>query len=103
MSRRVAFLGGGKMGEALVSGLIRSGGRNADEIMVTARREERVRVETREEDARVEVAFELRAAELNGDAVIDPRETRPKIIRALEMLRNKTDSTPPKKHGNVPL
>jgi pyrroline-5-carboxylate reductase len=31
------------MGEALVSGLIRSGGRNADEIMVTARREERVR------------------------------------------------------------
>jgi len=43
MSRRVAFLGGGKMGEALVSGLIRSGGRNADEIMVTARREERVR------------------------------------------------------------
>jgi pyrroline-5-carboxylate reductase len=43
MGRRVAFLGGGKMGEALVSGLIRSGGRNADEIMVTARREERVR------------------------------------------------------------
>jgi acetyl-CoA carboxylase carboxyltransferase component len=37
------------------------------------------------------------------DYVIDPRETRPKIIRALEMLRNKTDSTPPKKHGNVPL
>ena len=43
MTRRVAFLGGGKMGEALVAGLIRSGGRNPDEIMVTARREERVR------------------------------------------------------------
>jgi pyrroline-5-carboxylate reductase len=41
--RRVAFLGAGKMGEALVSGLIRSGGRTADEIMVTARREERAR------------------------------------------------------------
>jgi pyrroline-5-carboxylate reductase len=41
--RKVAFLGGGRMGEALVSGLIRSGGRTADEIMVTARREERVR------------------------------------------------------------
>ncbi len=41
--RRVAFLGGGKMGEALVSGLIRSGGRNPDEITVTARREDRVR------------------------------------------------------------
>jgi pyrroline-5-carboxylate reductase len=39
--RRVAFLGAGKMGEALVSGLIRAGGRSADEIMVTARREER--------------------------------------------------------------
>ena len=40
-SRRVAILGGGKMGEALISGLIRSGGRRADEIMVTNRREER--------------------------------------------------------------
>jgi pyrroline-5-carboxylate reductase len=42
-ARRVAFLGGGKMGEALISGLIRSGGRGADEIMVTNRREERAR------------------------------------------------------------
>jgi pyrroline-5-carboxylate reductase len=41
--RKVAFLGGGKMGEALVSGLIRSGGRAADEITVTCRREERAR------------------------------------------------------------
>jgi pyrroline-5-carboxylate reductase len=43
MSRKVAFLGGGKMAEALVSGLIRSGGRTADEIMVTNRRDERAR------------------------------------------------------------
>ena len=41
--RRVAFLGGGRMGEALVSGLIRSGGRTAEEIVVTCRREERAR------------------------------------------------------------
>jgi pyrroline-5-carboxylate reductase len=41
--RAVAFLGSGRMGEALVSGLIRSGGRSADEIVVTARREERAR------------------------------------------------------------
>lgn len=41
--RRVAFLGTGKMGEALVSGLIRSGGRTSEEIIVTARREERAR------------------------------------------------------------
>jgi predicted dinucleotide-binding enzyme len=39
--REVAFLGGGRMGEALVSGLIRSGGRTADEIVVTCRRDER--------------------------------------------------------------
>ena len=41
--RRVAFMGGGRMGEALTSGLIRSGGRKPDEIMVTCRREERAR------------------------------------------------------------
>ena len=41
-ARKVAFLGGGKMGEALVSGLIRSGGRREDEIMVTCRRGKRV-------------------------------------------------------------
>ncbi len=40
--RNVAFLGGGRMGEALISGLIRSGGRMPEEIMVTGRREERV-------------------------------------------------------------
>lgn len=39
--RRVAFLGGGKMGEALIAGLIRSGGRSKEEIIVSCRREER--------------------------------------------------------------
>jgi propionyl-CoA carboxylase beta chain len=37
------------------------------------------------------------------DAVIEPRETRPKIIRALRMLANKVDTMPRKKHGNIPL
>ncbi|MFH1560320.1 MAG: acyl-CoA carboxylase subunit beta [Chloroflexota bacterium] len=37
------------------------------------------------------------------DDVIDPAETRPKIIDALAMLQNKRDSLPPKKHGNIPL
>src|SRR5712692_8453338 len=41
--RNVAFLGGGRMGEALVSGLIRSGGRTPGELAVTARRAERMR------------------------------------------------------------
>jgi propionyl-CoA carboxylase beta chain len=37
------------------------------------------------------------------DGVIDPRDTRPKIIRALDMLSSKAETAPPKKHGNVPL
>src|SRR6202451_2731418 len=37
------------------------------------------------------------------DDVIEPRETRPKVIRALRMLRTKVDTMPRKKHGNIPL
>ena len=37
------------------------------------------------------------------DDVIDPRETRPRLINALDMLSAKRDSNPPKKHGNIPL
>ena len=37
------------------------------------------------------------------DEVIEPRFTRPKLIKSLELLRNKRDSNPPKKHGNIPL
>ena len=37
------------------------------------------------------------------DEIIEPRETRPGLIRALAMLRNKREGIPPKKHGNIPL
>jgi propionyl-CoA carboxylase beta chain len=37
------------------------------------------------------------------DEVIEPRETRPRLIRALRALATKRDSLPPKKHGNIPL
>ncbi|MGF1504200.1 MAG: carboxyl transferase domain-containing protein, partial [Anaerolineae bacterium] len=37
------------------------------------------------------------------DDVIEPRETRPRLINALEVFRNKRDTNPPKKHGNIPL
>jgi propionyl-CoA carboxylase beta chain len=37
------------------------------------------------------------------DEVIEPRYTRPKLIRALSLLQNKRDTNPPKKHGNIPL
>jgi propionyl-CoA carboxylase beta chain len=37
------------------------------------------------------------------DDIIEPHETRPRLINALQMLRNKRDTNPPKKHGNIPL
>ncbi len=37
------------------------------------------------------------------DDVIDPRDTRPRLISALNTLKNKRDQNPPKKHGNIPL
>ena len=37
------------------------------------------------------------------DDVIEPHETRPRLINALNMLQNKRDQNPPKKHGNMPL
>ncbi len=37
------------------------------------------------------------------DEIIEPAATRPKLIRALSLLRNKRDTNPPKKHGNIPL
>jgi propionyl-CoA carboxylase beta chain len=37
------------------------------------------------------------------DEVIEPRFTRQKLIRALDLLETKRDQNPPKKHGNIPL
>jgi propionyl-CoA carboxylase beta chain len=37
------------------------------------------------------------------DEVIEPSQTRPKLIRALSLLKNKRDTNPPRKHGNIPL
>lgn len=49
-------------------------------------------------------ASPYKAAELGYiDEVIYPHETRKKIVQALEMTKNKTDNSPPKKHGNIPL
>jgi acetyl-CoA carboxylase carboxyltransferase component len=45
-----------------------------------------------------------RAADVGQiDEVIEPRETRPRLVRALEILRTKVQQNPPKKHGLVPL
>jgi propionyl-CoA carboxylase beta chain len=57
-----------------------------------------------EADYRENFANPYKAAELGYiDEVIRPEETRPRVIRALEMLARKRDSLPPKKHGNIPL
>ncbi|MEO0126821.1 MAG: acyl-CoA carboxylase subunit beta [candidate division WOR-3 bacterium] len=37
------------------------------------------------------------------DAIIRPSETRPRVIEAFEMIENKRDTNPPRKHGNIPL
>jgi acetyl-CoA carboxylase carboxyltransferase component len=37
------------------------------------------------------------------DDIIDPRETRPYLIKALQMIRTKRPERPPRKHGNIPL
>jgi len=56
------------------------------------------------EDYRQKFSNPYRSAELGYiDDVIDPAETRPKIIEALRMLKTKRDTNPPKKHGNIPL
>jgi acetyl-CoA carboxylase carboxyltransferase component len=63
-----------------------------------ARRQELVE-EYREKFANPYVA----AARGYIDDVIEPAETRPRIVEALKMLQNKRDTNPPKKHGNIPL
>lgn len=56
------------------------------------------------EDYRETFASPYKAAELGYiDEVIYPRQTRFKIIQALDMTRNKREQSPPKKHGNIPL
>jgi len=37
------------------------------------------------------------------DDIIEPARTRERIIRALELVKNKRDTNPMKKHGNIPL
>ena len=64
---------------------------------------EKTRIELAE-SYRQTFANPFKAAELGYlDAVIPPEETRPTLIRSLEMLKKKRDSNPAKKHGNIPL
>jgi propionyl-CoA carboxylase beta chain len=62
---------------------------------------ERARLVQRYRD---ELANPYQAAKLGYvDEVMKPEDTRPKVIRAFEMLRTKRRENPPKRHGNLPL
>ncbi|MGM0555415.1 MAG: acyl-CoA carboxylase subunit beta [Myxococcota bacterium] len=56
------------------------------------------------EEYREKFANPFRAAQLGYiDEIIEPRDTRPRLVRSLEILENKRVENPPKKHGNIPL
>jgi propionyl-CoA carboxylase beta chain len=56
------------------------------------------------EEYKAKFANPYKAAELGFiDEVIYPRQLRKRLAGCLEMLRNKRESNPPKKHGNIPL
>ena len=56
------------------------------------------------DDYKTKFANPYQAAELGYiDEIILPKQTRFKLIQALEMTQNKTQTNPPKKHGNIPL
>lgn len=56
------------------------------------------------EEYKENFANPYRVAELGYiDEIIEPKQTRRKLIQALEMTRNKMKTLPPKKHGNIPL
>ena len=72
------------------------------EIEKAANKEEAVK--QKESEFREKFANPYIAAERGFlDDVIEPKETRPRVIRALQMLETKVDRNPKKKHGNIPL
>jgi propionyl-CoA carboxylase beta chain len=71
--------------------------------LASASNTEKVR-EARIEEYRDRFANPFEAAERGYiDDVIEPHETRPRLIHALRLLANKVDTMPKKKHGNIPL
>ena len=73
-------------------------------VNIIYRNEDEETRKTRVEEYRENFASPYRAAELGYiDEIIYPRETRKKLVEALEMTKNKSESNPPKKHGNIPL
>jgi len=71
---------------------------------IAAATDSEAELQKRTEDYRAKFANPFTAAARGYvDDVIEPKTTRPRLIRAFEMLETKKDSNPPKKHGNIPL
>jgi len=79
------------------------GPEGAVNIIHKGRLEEKERTDA-VDDYRKTFASPYKAAELGYvDEIIYPKETRLKLIQALELTQNKRKTNPPKKHGNIPL
>jgi len=71
---------------------------------ISAAKDKEAAIEEKIDDYRKRFANPYAAAERGYiDEIIEPTQTRPKLIQALEMLANKVDSNPARKHGNIPL
>ncbi len=71
---------------------------------ISESKDEAAATETKIEEYREKFAHPYIAAGRGYlDDIIDPRDTRPVLIAALESLQTKRDKNPPKKHGNIPL
>ena len=71
---------------------------------IAAAEDPRATTDERVEEYREKFAHPYEAAARGYiDDVIDPRDTRPRLISALDMLRNKRDENPVRKPGNIPL
>jgi propionyl-CoA carboxylase beta chain len=84
------------------------GPKGAAEILfkrdLAAAKDQKAKLEELEGEYREKFAHPYAAAARGFlDDVIDPRDTRPRLISALQTLLTKRDSNPPKKHGNIPL
>jgi propionyl-CoA carboxylase beta chain len=73
-------------------------------VNIIYRREDPERRKERIAEYEQRFASPFVAAEMGYiDDIIEPRETRPRLIQALRMLANKVSTMPRKKHGNIPL
>ena len=84
------------------------GAKGASEIIfkreIAAAENPEAALETKVEDYTAKFANPYRAAHRGFiDEVVHPRDTRVRLIQAFEMLKNKVDKLPRKKHGNIPL